>query len=266
MGFEQIILETQGQVGLVTLNRPEKLNAWTATMSRELSEAMVECHENDDIRAVVITGAGRAFCAGADISGGEQGFTPSEDRNPTFDKFWPYMVCKPVIVAINGHAVGVGMTYPMLADVRLAPEDAKLGFAMVRRGILPELASHITVSQVAGLANAGDLLLTGRLITGQKAAEMGIINECLPKEQILDRAFEIANDIAANTAPVSVALAKKLLWEGIADRIPNMMEKEGKIIRWLVSSKDVKEGVQAFFEKRQPEWQMSPSKDIPASF
>lgn len=249
MDFEQISFEVRDRVALVTLNRPEKLNTWTATMSRELSDAMYECNDNDDIRAVIVTGAGRAFCAGADLSGGGFG---SGDRSLERDPLWPYMVRKPVIAAINGAAVGVGITYPMLADIRIAAEHAKIGFAMVRRGILPELASHVTVAQVAGFSNAADLLLTGRMIQAPKALEMGIVSEVLPKDDLMDRAFAIAEDIAKNTAPVSVALSKRLLWEGISEKIPNLMETEGKILKWMGTTADVKEGVQAFLEKRDP--------------
>lgn len=269
MAYEQIKLEVDAGVATVTLFRPEQLNTWTPIMSRELSEAMQECDNNDAIRAVIVTGAGRAFCAGADLSGGEGGFTAREGdtpAQPVSAAIWPYQIRKPVIAAINGAAVGVGLTYPMLADIRLAADTAKLGFAMVRRGILPELASHITVAQVAGFSNAADLLLTGRIITGSEAKEMGIVSEALPKEDLLDRARTIADDIAKNTAPVSVALSKQLLWEGIADKMPPLMAKEGKIIQWLGASIDVKEGVQAFLEKRDPQWQMSVAKDIPETF
>ncbi|MGK0222561.1 MAG: enoyl-CoA hydratase/carnithine racemase [Limisphaerales bacterium] len=266
MTFEQITLEVDGQVAVVTLNRPERLNTWTDIMSRELSEAMYSCDEDDNVRAIVITGAGRAFCAGADISGGDSAFAPRERVKQNRPPLWPYMVRKPVIAAINGAAIGVGITYPMLADVRLVAEQAKIGFAMVRRGILPELASHLTVAQVAGFSNAADLLLTGRIITGSVAVEMGLASECLPKDELMPRAMAIAQDIAANTAPVSVALSKKLLWEGLATKIPGMMLSEGKILQWLGTSADMKEGVQSFLEKRPPEWKMSVSKDIPEAF
>ena len=264
MNFEHIEFERGGKVALVTLNRPDNLNAWTPTMSRELSEAMHECNDNDDIRAVVLTGAGRAFCAGADMSGGEEGFSGSQTlkREP----LWPYQTNTPVIAAINGAAVGVGITYPMLADIRLAADTAKIGFAMVRRGILPELASHMTVAQVAGFANAADLLLTGRIITAQKAEQMGLLSECVAPEKLLERAFEIADDIAENTAPVSGALSKKLLWQANAAQFPALMETELKTIDWLIRSPDVKEGVQAFLEKRPAQWSMSPTRDIPDAF
>ena len=260
--LQQIDFEVTDQVALVTLNRPEQMNTWTPVMSRELSDAMYECDENDNIRAVVITGAGRAFCAGADLSGGEDGFTSK--TKITRPPMWPYQVRKPVIAAINGAAVGVGITYSMLADIRLATPTAKIGFAMVRRGILPELASHVTVSQVAGFSRAADLLMTGRIISGQEASDMGVVGETHDGEVLLDRAMEIAKDIAVNTAPVSVAMTKALMWQNLGANIPQLMDTEGKLIAWLGESPDVKEGVQAFFDKRAPQWQMSPTKDVPA--
>lgn len=263
MEFEQLIFEKQGRVAVVTLNRPEKLNTWTQTMASELSDAMYACDEDDDVRAVIITGAGRAFCAGADISGGSGGFTSGGPARKKREPKWPYQIRKPVIAAINGAAIGVGMTYPMLADIRIAADNAKIGFAMVRRGILPELASHITVPLVAGFSNAADLLLTGRIITADRAERMGVISECVPKDDLMTRAMEIAEDIAANTAPVSVALSKQLLWETNEARMSDLMAVEGKMLAWLGGTADVKEGVQSFLEKRPPEWTMSPSKDIP---
>jgi len=259
--FEQIQFDVQDGVALVTLNRPDQMNTWTPVMARELSDAMYECDEDDRIRAVILTGSGGAFCAGADLSGGEGGFT--EKTKITRPTKWPYQIGKPVIAAINGAAVGVGITYAMLADIRIAAARAKIGFAMVRRGILPELASHVTVSQVAGFSNAADLLLTGRMMSGEEAKEKGIVSESLEAEILLERAKGIADDIAQNTAPVSVALSKKLLWQNIASNIPQLMETEGKLINWLGDSVDVKEGVNAFFEKREPNWSMSPSRDIP---
>ena len=259
--LQQITFDVQDKVALVTLNRPDQMNTWTPIMSRDLSDAMYECDENDDIRAVVITGAGRAFCAGADLSGGEDGFTErTEIKRPPM---WPYQVRKPVIAAINGAAVGVGITYSMLADIRLATPTAKIGFAMVRRGILPELASHVTVSQVAGFSRAADLLMTGRIFSGQDAADMGLISEVADNDHLLQRAMEIAQDIAINTAPVSVAMTKALMWQNLGANIPKLMETEGKLIDWLGQSTDVKVGVQAFLKKQTPQWEMSPTKDVP---
>lgn len=265
MAYEQIEMQVGDGVALVTLNRPERLNAWTNQMNGELTQAMRACDADDSVRAVILTGAGRAFCAGADLSAGGDTFAggrKGDAPRPT-NPLWPYQIRKPVIAAINGAAVGVGLTYPMLADIRLVSDNAKLSFAMVRRGVLPELASHLTAVQVCGFAKAADLLLTGRTINGQEAVAMGIASEVLPASELLPRARAIAADIAANTAPVSVAVAKALLWEQMAERIPALMLKEGRLLAWLGTQADVKEGVMSFLEKRKPEWKMSVAKDYP---
>lgn len=267
MSFTTILLAISNGTATVTLNRPEHMNAWNAVMSAELSEAMRRCDADDDVRVVIVTGNGRAFCAGADLSKGGDSFSAQaaasvERAQPPF---WPYQVRKPVIAAINGAAIGVGITYPMLADIRLAADSAKLSFAMVRRGVLPELASHVTLAQVCGLARAADLLLTGRMFKAAEALTMGLVNEVLPAAELLPRAQAIASDIVANTAPVSVALAKQLLWEGLQARIPDMMAKEGRLLGWLYKQPDVREGVLSFLEKRAPKWQMQVARDLPGA-
>ena len=268
MTYQQLLFDVADGVALVTLNRPEAMNTWTAVMAAELSEAMKRCHEDDGIRAVVLTGAGdRAFCAGADLTRGGGTFAGREARNSerpdaTTRPVYPFEIAKPVIAAINGHAVGVGITYPMLADVRLVAENAKIAFAFVRRGVLPELASHVTVARVAGLSGAAELLLTGRTITGREAAAIGIASRALPQTEVLQAALEMARDIAANTAPASVAVTKKFLWDGLVSTVPDMMRKEGPIFAWFGNQPDAREGVTSFVEKRAPRWQLSP-RDVP---
>lgn len=265
MSYQQIDLAIDAGIATVTLNRPERMNAWTNRMNGELTEAMRVCDADDAVRVVIVTGAGRAFCAGADLSAGGDSFSGGRQGDaprPT-NPLWPYQVRKPVIAAINGAAVGVGITYPMLADIRIAADTARISFAMVRRGVLPELASHITAAHVAGFSRAADLLLTGRTISGTEAAAMGLVSEAVPLADLLPRARAIAADIVANTAPVSVALAKALLWEDVAARIPAMMAKESRLLGWLGGQADVKEGVMSFLEKRAPQWQMSVAKDYP---
>jgi enoyl-CoA hydratase/carnithine racemase len=271
MSYEQILFEVESGVALITLNRPEAMNTWTARMAEELSDAMHRCNDSDEIRAVVLTGAGdRAFCAGADLGRGDRTFAGREERenakpDAQASRLLPHEINKPVVAAINGHAVGVGMTYPMLADIRIVAENAKIAFPFVRRGVLPELGSHVTITQVAGFSNAAELLLTGRTIKGREAAEMGIVSRALPQAEVLPAAMEIAQDIAMNTAPASVALAKKYLWSGLASSIPDMMELEHKPFAWLGNQADAREGVMSFIEKRQPNWTLSPN-DIPPEF
>jgi enoyl-CoA hydratase/carnithine racemase len=249
------------------------MNTWTAVMASELWDAMRRCNEDDAVRAVVITGAGdRAFCAGADLGRGGKTFAGREQRTEEktesvepVERLMPHEINKPVIAAINGHAVGVGMTYPMLADIRIVAENAKISFPFVRRGVLPELGSHVTVARVAGFSNAAELLLTGKTIKGREAAEIGIASRALPQEEVLPAAMEIARDIAANTAPASVALAKRYLWKGIDSSVPEMMATEARPFAWLGNQPDAKEGVMSFIEKRPAQWTVS-TRDIPPEF
>ena len=174
MNLETVLYDVRDGVATITLNRPEAMNAWTPQLSDELSLAMGAADADDAVRAVVLTGAGKAFCAGADLSAGESGFLAGGRSVQGGPRLMPYKVRKPVIAAINGHAVGVGITYPMLCDIRIVSETAKIQYAMVRRGILPELGSHVLLPRVIGFSRAADLLLTGRLIMGTEAAEMGL--------------------------------------------------------------------------------------------
>lgn len=257
-----VLYEVSDGVALVTLNRPEAMNAWTPQLSDELALALGAADTDDAVRAIVITGAGRAFCAGADLSGGEEGFRGGAAGAQDGPRRWPHQTSKPVIAAINGHAVGVGITYPMLADIRIASETAKIQYAMVRRGILPELGSHVILPRIIGFSRAAELLLTGKLLTGKEAADLGLVSRALPAEEVLPVAMEIARDIAVNTAPVSVAIAKQLMWEGLTMGVDDMIATEGRIINKLAVSPDSAEGVRAFFEKRDPQWTMKVSSDV----
>lgn len=261
MNLSTVLYEVSDGVALVTLNRPDVMNAWTPQLSDELSLAMGQADADDAVRAVVVTGAGRAFCAGADLSGGESGFLGGRPGDDTRPRLFPHHVRKPVIAAINGHAVGVGITYPMLCDIRIASETAKIQFAMVRRGILPELGSHALLPRVIGFSRAADLLLTGRMILGSEAASIGVVSRSLPAQDVLPAAMEIARDIAMNVAPVSAAVAKRLMWEGVDMPIDSMIAAEGRLIPRMASMPDSVEGVKAFFEKRTPEWSLSVSHD-----
>jgi enoyl-CoA hydratase/carnithine racemase len=264
--YQHIRFEIEEQVATLTLNRPEQLNAFTARMGVEWGDALARCDADDEVRAVIITGAGRAFCAGADLARGKDAFgdAPRAERpRPERKPLQPWQVRKPVVAAINGHAIGVGLTLPMQCDVRFVAEDAKLAFAFVRRGVMPELASHVIVSRVAGLSRAADLLLSGRTFSGREAAELGLASRALPAAEVLPAALAWAREVALHTAPASVAISKRLLWEGVADSVPAMLRKEEALFAWVRQQPDAIEGVVSFVEKRPPSWKLRPSKDLP---
>lgn len=278
MTYEAIAFEVSDRIALVTLNRPERMNAWTDRMGSELSRAMKRCDEDDGIRAVVVTGKGRAFCAGADMSGGSGVFDASAERQRERTKrneaeraspeatgyagFFPWQIRKPVFAAINGHAIGVGITYPMTCDVRLVAEDAKVQFAFTQRGVVPELWSHVIVPRVAGLSNAADVLLSGRMLRGRELADLGLASAALPAAEVLPAALERARE-ATRAAPASVAITKRLLWEGLTATLPEMGRREARMFDWISRQPDAREGVAAFLEKRAPEWKLRASVDLP---
>jgi enoyl-CoA hydratase/carnithine racemase len=256
VGDDPVTVETADGVAVVTLNRPDRLNAFTGAIGDGLGRAYAACDADDDVRAVVVTGAGRAFCAGADMEpGGDTFAAPASDEftaSPVHPPAWD--VRKPVLAAINGHAIGIGLTLAMQCDIRLVAEDAKLGFVHVRRGVIPDAHSHWTVPRAVGFARAADLFLTGRTFTGREAAEVGIAGRALPSDDVLPAALDIARDIAVNTAPLSVALSKRLLWASpVLDR-EEVGYLETEYHRLVMGTPDAREGVLAWIERRDPRW------------
>ena len=263
MDYEQILYDVSDGIALVTLNRPKKLNAMTAQMGAEMGDAMAEADADDAVRTVVVTGAGRAFCAGADLGSGSGFAAGWGGVERTYRRMMPMEVRKPVIAAINGPAVGAGLTWPLQADVRYVASDAKLAFAFVRRGVLPELASHVILPRLAGLARASELLLSGRTFLGDEAVEYGVATRAFPKEEVLTAAMDLGRDIAVNAAPLPVAISKRLIWEGVGIDLPEWRKREGKLFALTIRHPDAREGTVAFFEKREPRWTGSPSKEYP---
>ena len=263
MDYEHILYDVSDGIAVVTLNRPEKLNAMTALMGAEMSDAMAEANDDDAVRAVVMTGAGRAFCAGADLGSGKDFAGGWGGVERKFRRMMPMEVRKPVIAAINGPAVGAGLTWPLQADIRYVASDAKLAFAFVRRGVLPELASHVILPRLAGLAKASELLLSGRTFLGDEAVEYGVATRAFPKEDVLPAAMDLARDIAVNAAPLPVAIAKRLIWEGVGIDLHEWRKRERKLFVLTTQHPDAREGTVAFFEKRAPEWKGSVSKEYP---
>ncbi|MGW9205531.1 enoyl-CoA hydratase/isomerase family protein [Embleya sp. NPDC055664] len=257
-------------VAVVTLDRPDKLNVFSGGMGSALGDAYARCDADDAVRAVVLTGAGRAFCAGADMSpeadsfagpGPGPGPAPSAgggvaarsrefSASPVRPAAWE--VRKPVIAAINGHAIGIGFTLAMQCDIRLVAADAKLAIPQVRRGMVPDAQSHWTVPAATSRAVAADILLTGRTFRGAEAAVLGLVSRALPADEVLPAALEIARDIATNVHPVSAALTKRLLW---ADAGLDEVERlETAYHRVLMGTDDAREGPRAWSERRTPRW------------
>jgi enoyl-CoA hydratase/carnithine racemase len=267
MAYEHIAVDIKDAIATITLNRPEKLNAYTGTMGAELGEAFYDFDNNDDIRVIIVTGAGRAFCAGADLSSGGGTFDRTgreAQREAPRRVIRPWNMKKPIIAAINGAAVGVGITLPMQWDIRVAAESAKIGFVFVRRGVLPEALSTWLVPRLIGLAKANELLLSGKIISAREALEFGIVSHVWPDLEFMARTREMAQDIAANTAPVSVAITKRLIYGLLAEpEVEKAQVVDARAFVWSGKQPDAYEGVSAFMHKRKPAWKMKPSKDFP---
>ena len=268
MSYTQIAVERAGAVMVVTLDRPERLNAWTWTMDSELGEAFEDAESDDAVRAIVVTGAGRAFCAGADLSGGGGTFSGGSETLGRPERQGlraaVYEMSTPVIAAVNGPAVGVGLTLATMWDFRVVAEDAKLGFVFNRRGVMPDADLLWLLPRMIGYGRALDLLLTGRMFSGAEALDLGFAHRTAPAGQVLDVAMELATDIAANTAPVSAALTKRLLYDylGVEDRAVAAAH-QNRVFSWVGRQADAKEGVMAFLEKRPPRWALSKRNDLP---
>ncbi len=270
VAYETLLVQHQGRVGLITLNRPERRNAYTARMGAELGEAFAEMEADEDVRAIVVTGAGKYFCAGADLEGGgtfnrladdEQ---RAQDRSRAAHSPRPWEMRTPIIGAINGSAVGIGITLPMQWDIRIVARDARLGFVFNRRGVTPEANSTWIVPRLIGVSRAIELLLTGRLFSGEEAVAMGIASQAVDAEQVLPTAMALAHDLAENVAPLSAAITKGLIYRFLAEPDRNAAHTlEGSAFSWMGSQPDAREGVTAFLEKRQPNWSLSKHTQLP---
>ena len=265
MSDSDLRFHLEGGVALIELHRPEKRNAFSGRMGEELGLAYRRCDADDAVRAIVLTGAGSAFCAGADLGGGQATFEAPKDAHFSAAAVDPpaFALRKPVIAAVNGHAIGLGLTLALQCDLRIIAREAKLGIVQVRRGVMPDAYAHWTLPRLVGVARAADLLLTGRTFEGEEAAALGIANRVLPAAEVLPAALEIARDIAVNTAPLSVAIAKRLLWESGTLTPAQVERKETALHRVVMGSPDAAEGVLAWLEKRAPRWSLRVSRDWP---
>ena len=274
MAYEQILHEVVDGVLTITLDRPEKLNAFTPTMMRELIDAFDRADADDGVRAVIVTGAGRAFCAGADLSGGGGTFDNTARDTLETHRDGGGLVAlrifeskKPVIAAINGPAVGVGITMTLPMDVRLASTEARMGFVFARRGIVPEACSSWFLPRVVGISRAAEWVYTGRIFSAEEALAGGLVSRIVPPADLLATARGLAREIADNTSAVSVALSRQLLWRMLgADHPMEAHQVDSRAIYWMGSSADAREGVAAFLEKRPARFTLRPSADLPGFY
>ena len=274
MPFTEIRSEVADGVCTITLDRPARLNAFTTTMMRELIEAFDQTDADDAVRAVIITGAGRAFCAGADLGGGGRTFDYGEARDPAAIRDGGGQVTlrifeskKPVIAAINGPAVGVGVTMTLPMDIRIASSDARFGFVFARRGIVPEAASSWFLPRLVGVSQAAEWCFTGRVFPADEALAGRLVSRVVPPDALLDTARGLAREIADNTSAVSVAVTRALLWRMLgADHPMEAHKVDSRLIHQLGRSPDAAEGVSAFLEKRPARFPMRPSIDLPGAW
>ena len=275
--FGEILYAVEDGIATITLNRPEKLNAFTNTMRLELIEAFDRVDADDAVRAVIVTGAGRAFCAGADLSGGSKTFdyaargalgAEEQRRDGGGTLSLRIFDCKkPVIAAVNGPAVGVGATMQLPMDIRLAAEGARFGFVFTRRGVVPEACSSWFLPRLVGIQQALDWVLSGRVFDAEEARAGGLVKAVLPLEELLPAARGIAREIADNTSAVSVALARQMLWRMLGADHPMEAHKiDSRGIQAMGAAADAYEGVASFLEKRKPRFTLKPSRDMPRFF
>jgi enoyl-CoA hydratase/carnithine racemase len=273
MPYSTIRTEVADRVLTIVLDRPEKLNAFTPEMKDELIAALDEADADDEVRAIIVTGTGRAFCAGADISAGETAFdyshTDAESHRDEGGELTLriYELRKPIIAAVNGAAVGVGATMTLPMDVRLASEDARFGFVFARRGLVPEAASAWFLPRAVGLSRSLEWVFSGRIFPAQEALAAGLVRSLHPRDELMSAARQLAAEIADNTSAVAVGLARQMLWRLSAADHPMAAHRiDSKGIYYLGQSDDVREGVNSFYERRAPAFPLKVSKDMPPHF
>ena len=285
MDFSDILYAVDGPVATITLNRPDKLNAFTATMGAELAQAVRLANEDDAVRVIIMTGAGRGFCAGADISAGAGSFdTKSGEGAKNFGASRSadgdgglggdggfvgalFNSKKATIAAFNGPAVGVGATMALPTDIKIASDQARFGFVFARRGLVPEAGSAWFLPRLVGTAQALRWAIEGNVFDAAEALKGGLVSEVVPHDQLLERAREIALGIAENTSAVSVALTRSMIWRFGSAELPfDLLRIDGPFALELGSGGDVKEGVASFIEKRKPSFPNKVSSDMPSGY
>jgi enoyl-CoA hydratase/carnithine racemase len=273
VSYETIQTAREDGVFVLTLSRPERMNALTPTMIEELLRAFDEIDADDAVRAVIVTGAGKAFCAGADLGGGGSTFDTSRVRTGTprdgggLVTLRIFDCRKPVIAAINGAAVGVGATMTLPMDVRIASDQARFGFVFARRGIVPEAASSWFLPRVVGISQAMEWVATGRIFPAAEALAGRLVSRVVPHAELMATARALAREIADNTSAVSVCLARQMLWKQLgADHPMAAHQLDSRLIHAMGASPDAYEGVQSFLEKRPAKFTMRASSDVPQPY
>ena len=264
MNYQSITFEKRGNIALITLNRPEALNTFTGDMGEEWSHAYKLCDNDDEIRVIVVTGAGKAFCAGADMSQGGDTFDSKDDMSFSSCPIYPaWKLRKPVIAAMNGHAVGVGFSLALQCDFRIVAAEGKYGLLQVRRGVLADGCAHWLLPRLVGMERALEVMLLGRKMSGDEVVSKGLAMQSVPADQVLDVALAMAEDLAINCAPLVTGLAKQLMWSSNTMSLDEMEKKETELLHYTMGKPDAIEGGVAYFEKRAPKWQSVISKDWP---
>lgn len=272
---DPVLIERRGDIAIVRLHRPDRLNAFTDEMCERIIAAFDETDADDTIRAVVLTGTGRAFCAGADLAAGGDTFVLGDDPDTggaPADQggrvtLRIYRSLKPVIAAVNGPAAGVGVTMTLPADIRIASDTAKFGFVFTRRGLVPEACSTWFLPRIVGIATALEWTLNGRMVSAAEALDYGLVRELVPADQVVNRATELARELISGTAPVSVALTRQLMWRMLGAESPEIAHRaESQAIYVRGVSDDVREGVESFLAKRDPQFPDRVSGGVPDLF
>ena len=276
--YKTIILEEQNSAGVLKLNRPKKLNAFNMQMLDDMLDAIDQVNKNDNIKSLIITGSGRAFCAGADLSLGEKTFDKSFDTKAKYESNFRrdaggilslkiYNSLKPVIAACNGDAVGVGATMQLPADIRIASSKSRFGFVFAKRGIVPDGCASWFLPKIIGIPMALELCYSGKIIDASDALKIGLINYLVDESELMKKAYEISDLLCDSSAPVSVAMTRHMLWSLSAEEDPeHAHEIESKLIDSRGVSDDAKEGVMSFLEKRKSVFKNKITKDFPDAF
>ncbi|MGX9788964.1 enoyl-CoA hydratase/isomerase family protein [Mycobacterium sp. MMS18-G62] len=260
--YRTLLVTADRGVAMITLNRPARRNAVGDGMREELADAYRSLDRDDSVRVIVLTGAPPAFCAGADLVAGEDTFAePGPGFSAAGVDVPAWTLSKPVIAAVNGHALGLGLTLALQCDIRFFAADAKYGVVQVRRGVVGDAYSHWVLPRMVGIANAAEILLTGATFDGHRAVQLGLGSRVFDADEVLPAALELAHDIAENTAPMSVAASKRLLWDSFDLDREAVGVRETDIHLRLMAHDDAKEGVRAFLAGRAPQWTGTPSSD-----